>query len=428
MAGTALLAVGVATAALFWNLLACTESPMAFSPDGRSLAFVTMEPYEQETELLAGMAVFRLMVRPEGRPPRVVETTTTDILSAPAFRPDGKQYCYLRIPLLSKKDATQLDEHVKKYEKFLNENPPAHWIDRPEDASPSSAADDRALPPVDNVDQLGRRAVVYPSVVATLVVRASDTDKIVSTTPVELPLLGGDQGHMMAYLSTRLQYGTDGQSVYFCAGNQLFAVKPAAGKCAVLSGFAAIGVLSPDGRTVLTLDKRTLGLVQTDGDITLYRRWEKEASPCGLAWLDAQTPVVLEPDKEPKLHLLRPDGTLRKTVTVRIPAAYADEVEVPGTLAVSPNGRFVVLAFERDTFFLKSDGTLLKHWHGEDEMIAQPTFSPDSRRVAFKLMQEEGQPYLRASVIVFFTPEGEELERVPIPPADPPIAQPAEQP
>ena len=59
----AILAVTVAAGALLWHVLACTESPMAFSPGGKDLAFVTMNPYDRQDVHLAGKRLYRLCVR-----------------------------------------------------------------------------------------------------------------------------------------------------------------------------------------------------------------------------------------------------------------------------------------------------------------------------------------------------------------------------
>ena len=54
----------------------------------------------------------------------------------------------------------------------------------------------------------------------------------------------------------------------------------------------------------------------------------------------------------------------------------------------------------------------------------RPTFTPDSKRVAFKYLTEKDE-LARTSAIVFFTPEGKEVGRVAIPAAKPPASKPA---
>ena len=66
--------------------------------------------------------------------------------------------------------------------------------------------------------------------------------------------------------------------------------------------------------------------------------------------------------------------------------------------------------------------------------MAQPTFAPNSQRIAMKLLEKENDSYGRVTSIVFFTPVGEEVSRTAVPktnlalvrPASPPT-QPAEQ-
>jgi hypothetical protein len=69
--------------------------------------------------------------------------------------------------------------------------------------------------------------------------------------------------------------------------------------------------------------------------------------------------------------------------------------------------------------FLSADGESLGTWQAEDEdqVLVQPVFTPDSRQIAFKLVvAEEGEEeWSGTTAIVFFTPEGQELFRVPIP-------------
>ena len=130
------LAIAVAGGAVLWHVLACTESPMSFSPDGRQLAFTTMEPYEAEHNLAAaGPRLYRLMVLSEGKELQVIEETTDFMLSGPGFSPDGKRLAYLRIPLLTAKGVEKLQEHAQAREKAFGGDPFA-WADL--SASPPS--------------------------------------------------------------------------------------------------------------------------------------------------------------------------------------------------------------------------------------------------------------------------------------------------
>jgi hypothetical protein len=55
---------------------------------------------------------------------------------------------------------------------------------------------------------------------------------------------------------------------------------------------------------------------------------------------------------------------------------------------------------------------VLATWQSEQNVLVQPTFTPDSKRVAFKLVSAKAK---RAVAIVFFSPQGRQLSRVPIP-------------
>jgi len=82
----AALAIAVVAGGLIWHLLACIESPMAFSPGGKDLAFVTMEPYgDGGAPGRAGQHTYRLMVLTGGKPIRVLEETSREMLSGPAY-------------------------------------------------------------------------------------------------------------------------------------------------------------------------------------------------------------------------------------------------------------------------------------------------------------------------------------------------------
>jgi hypothetical protein len=135
------------------------------------------------------------------------------------------------------------------------------------------------------------------------------------------------------------------------------------------------------------------------------------------------------------LYLLRTDGTIVASQTLYLPE-HKRRNENMGELAIAPDGAHMVLAYGEDIFFMDRDGSVRRHWRGDNEqLMAQPTFAPDSKRVAMKLMREEEKdPYKRVTAIVFFTPAGEEVSRTAVPetnlaligPASP-STQPAEQ-
>jgi hypothetical protein len=432
VAGTAVLAIVIGGAALLWHLLACIESPMAYSPSGKDLALVTMEPFDDQDLHVAGTHAYRLFVLSEGKQLRTVEETTASMLTAPAYSPDGKQFCYLRIPLLSAAQAARVEEQAKKYDEAKKSRPEVMW-EQPTSAPAASApatgpatieTTDHALPALEGMVELCDSLEQGPAVPIVLVVREVASGNIASTTHFELPL----PGLAMAYVTLRPQFSPDGQSVYLCAGDVAVAVNPAKNEARILGAPAAAAALSPDGKTLAILQKSALGFIDTTGESAFYRRWERNTSLGGLTWADKHTLAVLEATEDSSnlvLHYVEPDGTLRKSVAIHLPEHGKHEGVNTGALALAPDGQHVVLAFEHDVFFLKADGTSLKHWHSDNEQLAQPTFAPDSQRVAFKLMPKEEGVYLRAAAIVFYTPAGEEVSRVAVPKIDPATTRPA---
>jgi hypothetical protein len=445
MAGTATLAIVVGSAALLWHLLACTESPMAYSPNGRDLAFVTMEPYGDPPQVnQAGQHVFRLMVLSDGRQLRTLEETTACMLSAPAYSPDGKHLCYLRIPLLTKDGTDPVPESAKSQAPAVNSlegHPSTETPSGTPAAGPgtqpaaSDEAVDTALPRLQTILDCQKQAKLLPKLSATLVVREAEKGGIISGTPLQLPvlhdLLHDKDSLLITYLTARPQYSPDGHWVYLSAGNIVVAINPVSAEQRIVAAPAPISSLSPDGKTVAFLQEGAIGFASTDGETTVYKKWSRPPSYAGLTWVDKQTLVVLEPGKDADakivLHFFDAAGTLRKSVQTQLPEHGGGKDENTGQLAAAPNGKGLVLAYENDVFFMKPDGKLLTHWHKDHEQMAQPTFSPDGQRVAFKIMQDKSNEYMRAVAIAFFTLDGAELSRVPIPKIAPAATQPTAQ-
>ena len=437
VASTAVLAIVVGGVALVWHLLACVESPMAYSPNGKDLAFVTMEPYGGDNDImLRGTHVYRLMVLSEDNKLRTLEETATDMLTAPAFSSDGKYLCYLRIRLGTEEALKRLKERFEKCKAWHDEMSGFAWDERPPLAPTSVPAAfgnvvDRALPSFEELREWGESMSVMPAMPGTLVERDAETGKVVSTTPVDVPSLIVGGGLPVAYSLIRPQYAAESRCVYYCGGNMIFAAEPAKPECRIVAVPALAAALSPDGSVLAVLQQKALAFIETSGERATYRRLEKPISPAGLAWADSKTLVALEPaavGADLQLRFFDPDGTLRKTVPVPLPTHGKHEEDDSGALAIAPGAQQVVVAFKNDTFFLNADGTLVKHWHAEDEQLAQPTFAPDGQRVVFKVMQGKEGKSQRAAAIAFFTPAGEEVSRVPIPEATLPTSQPASQP
>ncbi len=430
LAVTAVLAIVVGGVAVVWHLLACVESPMSFSPNGKSLAFVTMEPYSgDEDVMLAGKHVYRLMVLTEGKPLRVLEETSQEMLSGPAFSSDGKYLCYFRIPLSSEAELARLKEHTEKWDKWHSEKPDFEWGRAPGSVpATQSIPDDTALPSFEELFDWEEAVEKTPPLPGRLVERDAETGEVVSNTPVYVPPVGEPKQLIMTYVLAHPQYAPHGRRVYGCAGSLAYAIDPTTSETRMLAPAALGSALSPDGKLLAVLQQKALAIVETSGERACYRRLNEYMSPAGFAWVDAKTLMALEMSKDYKQAQLRwfgPEASLLKSAKVSLPPRKEHE-EGNFAMAVSPNGQQIVLAFMDETFFLKADGSIVKHWQSEKDHLAQPTFSPDGQRVAFKVMEEEqGQEPSRASAIAFFSPAGEELSRVPIPAATVPASQPA---
>src|SRR5262249_22330574 len=110
------LAFCVAAGAVAWHIMACVESPMSFSPTG-DLAVVVVDPYPEtkrasDVDRFAstGASVNRLMVLTKDKKLSEIERTSTQMLTAPVYSPDGSEFAYLRLPLLTQEDKTRIDE------------------------------------------------------------------------------------------------------------------------------------------------------------------------------------------------------------------------------------------------------------------------------------------------------------------------------
>jgi hypothetical protein len=100
--------------------------------------------------------------------------------------------------------------------------------------------------------------------------------------------------------------------------------------------------------------------------------------------------------------------------------AEMDKLAKPETvadLAVAPNGRNRVVAVGSLLLFMTTEGKVLKDRDLDDESawVLEPTFSPDSRRVACKYLVDSGKKHRRTAAILFFSPEGKGLSTFEIP-------------
>jgi len=423
----AALALFVAAGALLWHLLACTDSPMAFSPDGSELAFVTLEPFDLEKAILAGQSCYRLMVVSDAKRLRIIETTTDHMLTAPAYSPDGKRLCYLRIPLLTKKQADELDKAVKRRAKMPDIEPPSWPLAPGAKTRPSTITGDRSLPDLEETFDRFRRARSEPTAPAELVLRDAQTFRMVKTLPVDLPFSGWH------YLLIRPQYSPDGRRIYFCVGDMAMVVEAQTGRHEILAAPAAVAALSPDGKTLATLTERRISFVRTSGDLVVHRRLPQDVKPAvlGLAWIDEKTVALTGSgpgeDASPTIYTYQVDGRLLAAKVLRAPGLDREQQLLE--LAISPDGTRMVACSARAVWFMTRDGKVLSGWKVKDTDkfgLFRPTFTPDSKHVAFRLLTDDEDDRTRTSAIVFFTRDGKEVSRVAIPKIEPGTTRPAE--
>jgi dipeptidyl aminopeptidase/acylaminoacyl peptidase len=443
------LAITVVAAGLLWHILACIESPMAFSPNGKDLAFVTMEPYGTGDDLnLAGTHVYRLMVLSEGKPPRVLEETTQYMLSAPAWSPDGRRLAYLRMLLPDRPQRDRIKERIEKNKGLSKEMseatsesawaevplpPAAPGATEPPAKAPEST-EDVSLPAAEAMVNWAEQHLSLPVAPAVLVVRDAAGGQVLSATRTfTAPMDYEAVKFLFSYLTLRPQFSPDGHLVYFCNGGEVLSVNPEENKQWVVAALAEIAAFSPDGATIAVLQNGALGLLRPKDDVTVYRRLGGDnASLSGLAWADKDTVALFRAKKDgednARIDFFRADGTPAKSLPLKLPPHESKDTN-EGELAIAPDGAHMVLGFAADVFFLKRDGTILRHWHSEKEWLAQPTFTPDSKQVAFKLMVSvapEGKEPDHTAAIAFFSPDGKELRRAEVPAAKLP-APPAEK-
>jgi hypothetical protein len=438
----------VATGAIAWQILACTESPMSFSPTG-DLAFTVMDPYADPDSsasqfALTGDHVNRLMVLTKDKRLREIERTSTQMLTAPAYSPDGKEFAYLRLPLLTQADIDRIDEFLKRRMAAVNAattgSTAEKWIlVAPKGSTPALPQNDKG-DVLDNWTDLTfapSAETPFLNVVAggaltpvELVVRSASTGELIRSLSLRLPsgFDGPTDSYRGSYLLTRLQYSPDGRWIYFSLGALSMAVGPvpspisrSTGEKRVLAAGSPLSLLSPDGKTLATLSNGgVLGFLSTAGDRAVSVLPQDWLCLGGVAWIGNKTVAVIGKSNN-VIDIYDADGHLIRSSSLsqpELPAKSCDSLE----LAVSPDGRYMAISGGNVVQFLTIDGKLLGSWHGKDEneRLVQPTFTRDSRQVAFKLMENAqigGEKWLGTVAIAFFTPEGQEIFRAPIPPA-----------
>ena len=283
--GAALLPVAAAAGCQFWPLV----SSMSFSPDGRDLAVAAAkeEPSGQGKNGAIERLVFRLWVISDRRKARVVEGMPKAgggqyALFAPAYSPDGRELCYLRLGPIPREPTTR----------------PA----KPASGPPSLA----------------------------LVIRDAKTDAVLCTIPIALPprppraagkLPPGRPGREHADAPDQesshdapvcapiepplsyARYSPCGKRIFLCFAGLAMAIERSTGRVSVLSDNAWRMRLSPDGRTLATLgfgdcDQAILKLVPTDGTPAGHLQIaSKEVRD--IAWKDNRTLLVLRVRDDP---------------------------------------------------------------------------------------------------------------------------------
>jgi len=432
------LALVIASGALLWHLLACTESPLAFSPDSRHLAFTAVQPYDADHLATAGQATYRLMILTDAKDLRILETATDYMISAPAFSPDGKTLAYLRLPLLSEKLKEQLKTFSQQRQDALRQLRSEPNLPAAHAPALSLASADLALPSLDSITQTVADLLAAAPLPLTLVLRDPASGNLRQEIALELPFLSASSDNaqidlLFAYLLTRPQFNPDDPaSVFFSLGPLVCSVNTQTPRLQLWGLTLAHNLatrpalLSPDGQTLAFLcgeNADLLALASTRDRRYIWLPWPLPQKPSlsGLAWLNDRTlaaflPPAAEPNEPARLALLTADGRLEKLLDLPLPIHKTDDADT-GELALSPASRRLVVAFSGHAYFLTADGNLLADLTRENEIFAQPAFTPDGRLVAFKhfTQQPDHDDKISADAIVFFTPDGRELSRTPIP-------------
>ena len=411
----------------------CLESAMSFSPDGKHLALVVRERLAEDKAGVQGACSYRLMVLSGRRTLKVLEDSRKHMLSGPAFSPDGKRLCYLRLPLPTEQEKQKQQAAAEKRAKRLAELAkiaPDAWtraLTDPEGAlergdGPQLQITDMTLPGVGHTAVMLHDRIVARHVTARLVVRDVATGKVVSTTDLRIPFAGG----LTDYYLIKLRYGPRGKWVYLYTGYSVLRVHPILAECHILAAPAPVAELSPDGKTLAVATDRAIGFIAADGSRAGYTKWTTAVTMRSIAWADNDTLAVLSYKEGAgkdgadvkTLNFLPKGGGKLKTI----------DLELDGNTDAmkdgAPDGKHIVAAYGNHVYFLDRGGKVLKHLTAKGAIFASPTFRPDSKVVAIKRLAMVGENTARVAKVVFFSPDGKRLAEKEIPSVNPALKTP----
>lgn len=419
MMGSA-LAVGVIVAGLLWHMLACVESPMAFSPDGKVLIFSVLQPYDEKGGAgESAVPVCRLMVLsnaglPEAKNLKALEEMPGTFITGPGFSADGKLFCYMRIRTQSPETA------------------PATQAAGGAGGAPAHAAEATSLrlpgeadPVVIESHDMAKAADMGDTPVGQglLVVRDAATLKVVTTALVDFTM--GQHDEMAhPYLTLRPQFGPDGNVIFYTDHFGVHAVNLKDKSAAVIQRTAMCPVMSPDRKTLVFVGGGSV--VMLASDLSGLTEWfmQKTVSPSGLFWINDRTLAVMtavtsgDQKDMPQIVMLGLDG--KELSKVDLPEFKGGDKDQMGELAISPDGKRMVACYNSAVRFFDGAGKMQHEvTMAEGVKLAQPAFTPDGGRVAFKELTTKkagDKEMTQVTSIVFYDGEGKEVARVAVAP------------
>lgn len=430
------LVVMAAGAGVIWHILACTESPMAFSPGGEELAFTVREPfYKNYEELLVQSGNYQLMVLGKDKELRVLEESSTHMLTGPGWSRDGKYLAYLRIPVF--KDGEEKNTAVEKWEAGLpHKNERITPSTSPSSSKPDAKAyvwdqyEDRGLPSIGLAHGSAhefRESFSSNPLVATLVVREAASGNIAGSMPIEIPTMpgenkDGDVLYALAYTLCRPQFSREeDQWIYFTVGRIAMAANPWQGKVRIFGGSFLVSAFSPDGKILAGFgEDEHVRFIRTDGSAAFYFR-EKGLCCYSIVWLDTRRVayVVKNEDVSFSARFMSVDGSVSTGQVLPLAGETENEEEKIQLVSGSDGKRVVLSCPSGNVIFMDGDAGEIGRWQPQDrenEVMVSFVFSPDGRKLACKYMRKNGRTDSgRTDAVVFFSPEGKELYRVQIP-------------